>query len=114
MNTVKPLRLVLASPEAKKPALVNAIYRAYWVDDRDISSEEVLADILTQEGFPPEFVETTQSDQYRQILREATEDAARLGLCGVPSFLVGNQLFWGQDRLIFVEKALDGWIAPTG
>jgi len=113
MNTVKPLRLVLAAPENKKPALIRAIYRAYWVDDRDISNDEVLLDLVTQEGFAPEFVETTSADEYRQALRDATEEAGRLGLCGVPSFLVGDQLFWGQDRLIFVEKALDGWCPPT-
>lgn len=114
MNTVKPLRLVLAAPDDKKAGLIRAIYRAYWVDDRDISNDEVLTDILEKEAFAPEFVETTNHEQYRQALREATEEAVQLGLCGVPSFLVGDQLFWGQDRLVFVEKALDGWISPTG
>lgn len=114
MNTVKPLRLVLATPENQKPSLIRAIYRAYWVEDRDISNDEVLADILMNEGFSREFVATTNTDEYRHALRNATNEAAALGLCGVPSFLVDNQLFWGQDRLVFVEKALDGWKAPTG
>jgi 2-hydroxychromene-2-carboxylate isomerase len=109
MNTVKPLRLALAAPENKKASLIRAIYRAYWVDDRDISNDEVLLDIIEREGFEPAFFQTTAADQYRKALREATEEAESLGLCGVPSFLVGDQLFWGQDRLIFVEKALDGW-----
>jgi 2-hydroxychromene-2-carboxylate isomerase len=110
MNTVKPLRLVLAAPDNKKATLIRAIYRAYWVDDLDISTDEVLTDILTHEGFDAEFVRVTADDRYRQALRSATEEAERLGLCGVPSFLVGDQLFWGQDRLHFVEKALDGWL----
>jgi 2-hydroxychromene-2-carboxylate isomerase len=46
-------------------------------------------------------------------LKAATEEAVRLGLFGAPSFLVGDLLFWGQDRLIFVEKALQGW-RPRG
>jgi 2-hydroxychromene-2-carboxylate isomerase len=114
MNTVKPLRLVLAAPEHKKVSLIRAIYRAYWVDDRDISTDEVLEDILTHEGFEAEFVRVTADEQYRRALREATEEAERLGLCGVPSFLVGDQLFWGQDRLHFVEKALEGWQPRCG
>jgi 2-hydroxychromene-2-carboxylate isomerase len=114
MNTVKPLRLALAAPEQKKASLIRAIYRAYWVDDRDISSDIVLEDILKNEGFDHEFVRATSDERYRKELREATEEAERLGLCGVPSFLVGDQLFWGQDRLHFVEKALDGWSPPTG
>ena len=113
MNTVKPLRLVLAAPEPKKPNLVRAIYRAYWAQDRDISNDEVLVDLLTREDFDPEFVRVTSDDRYRLALRDATEEAERLGLCGVPSFLVGDQLFWGQDRLHFVEKALDGWRPAT-
>ena len=114
MNTVKPLRLVLAAPEDKKVSLIRAIYRAYWVDDRDISSDEVLEDILTHEGFEREFVRITADERYKQALRQATEEAERLGLCGVPSFLVGDQLFWGQDRLLFVEKALEGWKPRSG
>jgi len=35
----------------------------------------------------------------------------RLGLCGAPTFVVDGELFWGQDRVPFVEKALDGWKA---
>lgn len=114
MNSVKPLRLVLAAPENKKVPLIHAIYRAYWVDDRDISNDDVLQDILVQQGFEAAFVRMTSDDRYRQALREATEEAERLGLCGVPSFLVGDQLFWGQDRLLFVERALEGWCPRSG
>ena len=114
MNTVKPLRLVLAAPNDKKVDLIRNIYRAYWVDDRDISNDDVLKNILECSGFAPEFVQAAADDRYRQALREATEEAERLGLCGVPSFLVGDQLFWGQDRLHFVEKALDGWCPRIG
>ena len=113
MNTVKPLRLVLAAPQPKIESLVRAIYRAYWVEDRDISTDDVLEDILVSEGFDAGFVRVTADDRYRKALRDATEEAERLGLCGVPSFLVGDQLFWGQDRLNFVEKALDGWCPRT-
>jgi len=114
MNTVKSLRLVLAAPENKKRSLIRAIYRAYWVEDRDISADDVLDDILTNDGFAPEFVHAVSDEHYRQALRQATEDAQQLGLCGVPSFLVSDQLFWGQDRLNFVEKALDGWNPRIG
>ena len=109
MNTVKPLRLVLAAPEHKKVSLIQAIYRAYWVEDRDISADDVLADILRIEGFDAGFVYAATDELYKAALRQATDEALRLGLCGVPSFLVGDQLFWGQDRLMFVEKALEGW-----
>lgn len=114
MNTVKPLRMVLEVPDEKRAPLVNAIYRAYWVEDRDIAADEVLIDVASRAGFDgPALLAATAEERVKLRLKEATEEAARLGLCGAPSFLVGDLLFWGQDRLLFVEKALDGWV-PKG
>ncbi|MDI1445082.1 2-hydroxychromene-2-carboxylate isomerase [Polyangium sp. 6x1] len=110
MNTVKPLRMVLAAPEERVPALVNAVYRAYWALDRDISADDVLADIATSVGLDgAALVAATTDERMKQRLKDVTEQAERIGVCGAPSFLVGDLLFWGQDRLLFVEKALDGW-----
>jgi 2-hydroxychromene-2-carboxylate isomerase len=114
MNTVKPLRLVLAAPREAAPALVAAVYRAYWVEDRDISSDEVLRDAAASVGLDGEaLVSATAEESLKQKLREATEEAQKRGVCGAPCFLVGDLLFWGQDRLLFVEKALEGW-RPKG
>ncbi|MDI1428094.1 2-hydroxychromene-2-carboxylate isomerase [Polyangium sorediatum] len=110
MNTVKPLRMVLATPEDHVAAFVNAVYRAYWVEDRDISADEVLADIAASVGLDgAALVAATTDERMKQGLKDVTEQAERIGVCGAPSFLVGDLLFWGQDRLLFVEKALDGW-----
>ncbi|MDC3952510.1 2-hydroxychromene-2-carboxylate isomerase [Polyangium jinanense] len=110
MNTVKPLRMVLAAPEDRVSALVAAVYRAYWVEDRDISADEVLADIATSVGLDgAALVAATVDERMKQRLKDVTEQAERIGVCGAPSFLVDDLLFWGQDRLLFVEKALDGW-----
>lgn len=110
MNTVKPLRMVLAAPEAERPKLIHAIFAAYWVKDRDISDDVVLRDIADSAGFSGrDLVAATQDDAMKQRLRAATEEAEQHGIFGVPTFLVGELLFWGQDRLEFVEKALNGW-----
>lgn len=110
MNTVKPLRMVLAAPEDRVAALVNAIYRAYWALDRDISADEVLADLAISVGLDgAALVAATADERMKKRLKDVTEQAERIGICGAPSFLVGDLLFWGQDRLLFVEKALDGW-----
>lgn len=110
MNTVKPLRMALATPETHVAPLVAAVYRAYWVEDRDIASDEVLSDVASSVGLDgASLVAKTAEEPLKQRLKEATEEAERRGVCGAPSFLVGDLLFWGQDRLLFVEKALDGW-----
>lgn len=114
MNTVKPLRMVLQLPDAQRAPLVAAIYRAYWAEDRDISDDAVLASIAASVGLDgAALVAGTKSEAVKALLKEATDEAQRTGLCGAPSFLVGDQLFWGQDRLVFVEKALGGWRPRT-
>jgi 2-hydroxychromene-2-carboxylate isomerase len=114
IRSVKALRMVLEVPDAQKPALVHALFRAAWADDRDLSDDAALADIATSAGFDGEnLVRGTEDVHVKARLRDATEEAERAGLCGAPSFLVGDLLFWGQDRLVFVERALQGW-RPRG
>jgi len=110
MNTVKPLRVTLATPEEKRASLVAAVYRAYWVEDRDISADDVLTSVVSSVGLDGEkLVAATAEEPLKQELKRATDEAQARGVCGAPSFLVGDLLFWGQDRLVFVEKALEGW-----
>jgi 2-hydroxychromene-2-carboxylate isomerase len=110
MNTVKALRLVLQLPEEARPPLIQALFRAFWVDDRDLADDAELASLAASVGLDgAALVAGTKSDAVKDQLKQATTEAVRAGLCGAPSFLVGDLLFWGQDRLLFVEKALRGW-----
>jgi 2-hydroxychromene-2-carboxylate isomerase len=110
MNSVKALRMVLQVPDAEKAPLVHAIFRAYWAEDRDIGADAELSAIAGSVGLDgPALVAGTKGDAVKARLKDATEEAERAGLCGAPSFLVGSHLFWGQDRLPFVERALQGW-----
>jgi 2-hydroxychromene-2-carboxylate isomerase len=110
MRTLLPLRLTLAVDEAVRPALSLAIYRAYWVEDRDIADPAVLGAIAAQVGVGREALQRAESDPaVKQALIDNGAEAERAGACGAPSFLVGDQLFWGQDRLHFVSAALGGW-----
>jgi len=114
MNTVKALRIVLQVPDAQKPALVHAIYQAYWVDDRDVNDDAELASIAASVGLDgAALLAGAKSDAVKEQLKIATGEAAAAGRCGAPSFLVGDLLFWGQDRLLFVDQALRGW-RPRG
>ncbi|AKT37349.1 2-hydroxychromene-2-carboxylate isomerase [Chondromyces crocatus] len=111
MNTIKPLRMLLALDEAARPPLIHALFRAYWGDDRDISDDATLTDIATREGFDPApLLAANRDENVKAKLHEATQEAIHLGVCGAPTFIVNGLLFWGQDRLLFVEKALDGWV----
>ena len=113
IRSVLPLRMVLASD--CDPHLIHVLFRASWAEDRDIADRTVLAAICREHGMNEELVERAESDPaLKQRLRDATDEAARIGLCGAPSFVVDGLLFWGQDRLGFVKEALRGWRPRAG
>ncbi len=110
VRTVDALRLTLLAPDANRTRLVHAIMRAIWVDDHDPADGAVLAAACEQAGVDRALLE--RLGDAKQMLFDAT-DAARLrGVPGAPTFAVGDELFWGQDRLTLVEDALRGVIAP--
>jgi 2-hydroxychromene-2-carboxylate isomerase len=88
------------------PGFVRAVYGANFGDGRDISDPAVLAACLAGVGEEPgPILERAREDDAKAKLWARTEEAARRGIFGAPSFLVGEEIFWGNDRL---EDAL-GW-----
>ena len=86
------------------PDFVRAVYEANFAHDLDVSTPATLARCLSSSGEDPErILREAQSPQSKAQLRAQTEDAAQLGVFGAPSFSVGPELFWGNDRL---EEAL--------
>lgn len=83
---------------------VRAIYHANFSEDLDISNPKTVYSCLTSTGEDPnKILMEAQSEELKILLRKQTEEAMELGIFGAPSFLVGHELFWGNDRL---EKAL--------
>lgn len=109
VRSVLAQRVSLVAPEATGP-----LYRALWVEDRDIGRAEVVGEVLSALGLDaPAVLAEAESPAIKAQLRDNTAEAARLGACGVPTFQVdGGPLFWGVDRLDLVERALEGWRAP--
>lgn len=82
------------------PGFVRAVYRANFEHDLDLSSPATVTRCLACSGDDPAAIlEEAQLSQSKARLREHTEEAARVGIFGAPSFLVSRELFWGNDRL---------------
>lgn len=107
LMTVKALRMVLAAPESQQIALARALFAAYWVDDRDLSDPDELcaiADVAGCEG--RSLLDRTADADVKAALAQNTAAALRAGVFGLPAFTVGDQLYFGQDRLDFLATAL--------
>ncbi len=105
MNTVKALRAYLVLPEARRKAYREATYRAYWAEDRDISSDEVLRELIGAGA--DEVLAKTQDPAIKQELMGCTQRAVDAGVFGAPTWVIdGEDLYWGQDRMPLVELAL--------
>lgn len=86
---------------------VQAIFEALWVQRKNLGQPEVLGAVLSAAGFDPaEFERLVNDETVKQRLKASTEEAIERGVFGAPSFFVGNQLYFGQDRLDFVAEAL--------
>ena len=90
------------------PDFYRAVFRANFVEDRDIADRAVLEELLGRLGADAAgLLARAASPEAKQALRERGAEADRAGLFGAPSFLVEGELFFGQDRL---EDAL-AWAA---
>jgi len=88
-------------------AYVDTLYRAMWVDGRNLGDAAVLGEVLAQGGFDPQEILALAADAaVKEHLKNETEAAVKRGLFGVPVMFVDGAMFFGQDRLDFVREAL--------
>ena len=110
INSAKAMRgcLVLA-PEGKLVAFARAVYQAYWADDRDINDDAVLADIAQGLGVDgPSFLARIVEPAAKAALRANTDEAIARGAYGVPTFFLdGDDMYFGQDRLPVLRRAME-------
>ncbi len=86
---------------------VDCLFRALWVEGRNLNDPQTIAAVLTENGFDPqEIMALTNDESVKAALKENTEAAIKRGVFGAPSMFIGDQLFFGQDRLDFVEEGL--------
>jgi carboxymethylenebutenolidase len=83
-----------------------AVFAAVWVQQRDIASSQTLVELLGECELSSERLQQSQSPAVQNQYDANTEAAIGAGVFGAPSYCVNGEIFWGQDRLDFVERRL--------
>ncbi|MBC8998202.1 MULTISPECIES: 2-hydroxychromene-2-carboxylate isomerase [unclassified Pseudomonas] len=110
INTLLLMRAVtgiqLRQPE-RFEAFIDCLFAALWVEGANLNDPVIVAGVLIEHGFDPdEVLALTNDETVKAALKVNTETAVKRGVFGAPTMFVGNQMFFGQDRLDFVEEAL--------
>jgi 2-hydroxychromene-2-carboxylate isomerase len=108
LNTLLPMRAAVAAKRAGKgDVYCNAIFAAYWGDGRDVSLPEVVEEVARSIGIDgAQLLKDAASQEVKDELRKNTEEATARGAFGAPAMFIGDELYWGNDRLDFVERRL--------
>ena len=86
---------------------VKAMFNAIWVTPKNLNDPAVTAAALQEAGFDPAaFMALVSDPEVKEALKAATQAAVDRQIFGAPTMFVGDQMFWGQDRLDFVKDAL--------
>lgn len=107
-NSLKANRMALVAAEhGKVAAFSRAAYRAAFAEGRDLNDPKVLAELAREVGLEPDkALAHIENQEIKDALRRNTEEAVARGAFGAPTFFVGDNMFFGNDRLMFVEQAL--------
>lgn len=108
LPTIRAMRLVIAGEALGKSGdLAKRFFSAMWERDLDISSDDVLRQIIGAAGLSADALfAATDTAQVKDKLRAYTDEAVSRGVFGAPAMVVDGELFWGNDRLHFLEQKL--------
>lgn len=108
INTLNLMRgAIYAQKENFLIPYSDAIYKAMWVDGKNMTDPAVIKQVLTEAGVDAEkLFAATQDPSVKEALKHETQAAVDLGLFGAPALVIGDMLFFGQDRIPYAEEAL--------
>ncbi|MCW5640586.1 MAG: 2-hydroxychromene-2-carboxylate isomerase [Rhodoferax sp.] len=105
-------RLIIAVDEADGAdaalGLAGAVLTAVWAEQRDIADPAVLAQLLAEQGLDAARLEQSREPATARRYEAHTRAAIDAGVFGGPSYCVNGEIFWGQDRLDFLQRRLAG------
>lgn len=98
-----------ADKSAIAPSLAYDFMRAVWQEERQIDDVDTIRSILQTKGLPAEgIMARAQAPETKAAYEALTQEAIDRGVFGAPTYIYRDELFWGQDRLDFLDRALSG------
>jgi len=110
LNSVRSMRGAFAAQEkGKLVEYTHEMFRLYWTQGIDLSKADILGETVANIGIDTEwFVNRIAEQDIKDKLREETNTAIERGVFGAPTMFVDDQMFWGNDRLDFLDRYLKG------
>lgn len=110
MNTLPLLRMLASlSEEIERLRFINTVFHHVWIDPKNVADNNVRDQVLSEAGFDVASLnQQAELDANKDIIKQNTERAIARGAFGAPTFFVGENMYFGQDRLHLVEDALTG------
>ncbi len=106
-STADRMVIALVGDGGRPAGLIRALHRAIWAEDRDMTDTAQLVSVADAAGENgAALLEKAASQETGAIYDKNTDDAIAAGCFGVPSYVRGGELFWGQDRLEILEDAI--------
>ena len=107
-NSVNLLRMLVSLEGDDQIRFIEALTPAIWEEGLDVTDAAALAAVLTQAGFDAESLAAkTQDAAIKQTLIDNTEKAVGRGTFGIPTFYIGDEMFFGKERLGQIEEMLE-------
>ena len=104
LSTIRAMRgAIVAQAAGCFPAYHAMMFRAMWAEGVNLGDPQIVKERFAQLGMDPDAVER---DEVKERLKANTEEAVARGAFGAPTFFVGDAMFWGNDRMQFIEAAL--------
>jgi 2-hydroxychromene-2-carboxylate isomerase len=111
INTLMLMRAAVGLQMRNDPRFgefLQVIFTAMWVDAKNMNDPSTVGAVLQAAGFDAMAMLALTNDQaVKDQLKAVTQEAIDRGIFGAPTLFVGDQMFWGQDRLDFVKEALN-------
>lgn len=107
-NSINLLRMLVSLGSDDQIKFIDVLILAIWEDGLDVTDATAVATVLTNAGFDAEFLAAKAQDPaIKQAVIDSTEKAVERGVFGIPTFFIGEEMFFGKERLGQIEEMLE-------